>query len=106
MESLIVKVIIVYFFSPQQIIGMSERGDRMPKNEKAPDLVEQPFVSTGTTEAEFEMDTKESKPANKPKVGNTSVGDDGISDQIRYSSYLLPTIDYYYSGADENENKG
>jgi hypothetical protein len=55
----------------------------MPKNEKAPDLVEQPFMSTGTTEAGFEMDTKKSKLASKPKIGKTIVGDDGITGRIR-----------------------
>jgi hypothetical protein len=51
------------------------RGDRMPKNEKAPDLVEQPLMSTGTTEAGFEKDTKKSKLVSKPKIGETIVGE-------------------------------
>lgn len=55
----------------------------MSKNKKAPDLVEQPLMSTGTTEAGFEKDTKKSKLASKPKIGETIVGDDGITGRIR-----------------------
>ena len=55
----------------------------MPKNEKAPDSVEQSFMSTGSTEDEIEKDTRKSKLASKPKVGETILGDDGITGRIR-----------------------
>jgi len=45
------------------------------KNEKAPDLVEQPLMSTGTTAAGFERDTEKSKRADNPKIGDTLVGE-------------------------------
>lgn len=51
----------------------------MPKNEKIPDLVEQPLMSTGTTQAGFEKDTKKSKVVSKPKIGEIIVGDYGIT---------------------------
>jgi hypothetical protein len=40
-------------------------------------------MSTGTTEAGFEKDTRKSKLASKPKIGETIVGDDGITGRIR-----------------------
>jgi hypothetical protein len=55
----------------------------MSKSEKSPDLVEQPLMSTGTTEAGFEKDTKKSKLASRPKIGETILGDDGITGRIR-----------------------
>jgi hypothetical protein len=55
----------------------------MPNNEKSDDLVEQPLMSKGTTEAGFEKDTKKSKLASKPKIGETIIGDDGITGRIR-----------------------
>jgi hypothetical protein len=47
----------------------------VPKNENAPELLKQPLMSTGTTEAGFERNTKKSKSASKPKIGETIVGD-------------------------------
>ena len=47
----------------------------MEKNENAPDLVEQPLMSTGTTAAGFERESKKSKRADQPKIGDTFVGD-------------------------------
>jgi hypothetical protein len=55
----------------------------MPNNEKSADLVEQPFLSKNTIETGFEKDTKKSKLASKPKIGETIIGDDGITGRIR-----------------------
>jgi hypothetical protein len=55
----------------------------MQKNEKALDPLDQPLMSTGTTEPGFKKDTKKSKLASKPKIGETIVGDDGITGRIR-----------------------
>jgi hypothetical protein len=55
----------------------------MQKNEDSADLVEQPLMSTGNTEAGFDKDTKKRKLASKPKIGETIIGDDGITGRIR-----------------------
>ncbi|WP_227936412.1 hypothetical protein [Alkalihalobacillus deserti] len=55
----------------------------MLKNEKAPDPVEQSFMSTGSTVDEIEKDARKSKLASKPKVSETILGDDGITGRIR-----------------------
>ena len=52
-------------------------------NEKSDYFVEQPFMSTDTKETGFEKDTKKSKLASKPKIGETIIGDDGITGRIR-----------------------
>lgn len=50
----------------------------MTKNEKSPDLVEQPLMSSATTAPGFEKDTKKTKLAKKPKIGETIVGEGRI----------------------------
>ncbi|MDF2791573.1 MAG: hypothetical protein K0S80_4675 [Neobacillus sp.] len=55
----------------------------MPENNKSYDFVGEPLISTGDTEAEFKHDTKESKLAGKPKIGEKIIGDDGIEGRIR-----------------------
>lgn len=55
----------------------------MPKNEKAPDSIEQSYMSTGSAVDEIEKDTRKTKLAGKPKVGETLLGDDGITGRIR-----------------------
>ena len=60
-----------------------ERGDLMVNIDKNPDLVEQPLMSTGTTEPGFERNTKNAKLASKPKIGETIIGEDGITGRMR-----------------------
>lgn len=50
----------------------------MRKSEKAPELVEQPLMSTGTGEPGFQWDAKKPSPESKPKIGGTIIGDDGL----------------------------
>ncbi|SEM16198.1 hypothetical protein SAMN05192533_101258 [Mesobacillus persicus] len=52
-------------------------GDKMAKNEKTAERLEQPLMSTGTTEQGFDRDTKDSKVVSKPKIGETMLGDNG-----------------------------
>ena len=52
-------------------------------NEKSDYFVEQPLMSKNTTDTGFEKDTKKSKLASKPKIGETIMGDDGITGRIR-----------------------
>ena len=68
--------------SSKQIIGKLERGIGLP-NEKSDYFVEQPFMSTDTKETGFEKDPKKSKLASKPKIGETIIGDEGITGRIR-----------------------
>ncbi|WP_170843756.1 hypothetical protein [Mesobacillus persicus] len=49
----------------------------MAKNEKTAERLEQPLMSTGTTEQGFDRDTKDSKVVSKPKIGETMLGDNG-----------------------------
>jgi hypothetical protein len=55
----------------------------MQKNEQAPNFVEQPLMSTGTSEAGFDNDTMKSKPGSKPRIGKAILGDDGITGRIK-----------------------
>ena len=55
----------------------------MEDNPKTKDPLDQPLMSTGTTEPGFKIDTKNAKLASKPKIGETIVGDDGINGRIR-----------------------
>jgi hypothetical protein len=55
----------------------------MPKKGKAADLVEPPLIPTGSLEPRYEKDSKNAKLASKPKVGETIIGDDGITGRIR-----------------------
>jgi hypothetical protein len=50
---------------------------------KTTGTVEQPLMSTATTEAGFDRNTKKEKLAAKPKIGDTIIGDDGITGRIR-----------------------
>jgi hypothetical protein len=50
---------------------------------KTEDPLDQPLMSTGTTEPGFKKDTKNAKLADKPKIGETIVGDDGINGRHR-----------------------
>ena len=54
----------------------------MPNQEKASDLVEQPLMSTGTTEPGFEKDREESNLVRPPKIGDVVVGDQGSTKQF------------------------
>ncbi|MDQ6598460.1 hypothetical protein [Bacillus salipaludis] len=47
----------------------------MDNNDKVQDHIQQPLMSTGTTEPGFERDTNKSKQETKPKIGETIVGD-------------------------------
>ncbi len=55
----------------------------MPNNQKWKDPLEQPLMSTGTTEPGFKKDTKNAKLASKPKIGETIVGNRGINGRMR-----------------------
>lgn len=55
----------------------------MAKNEKSPDLVEPGLMSDVTNDPRYKKDTKNQKLAGKPKVGETLLGDDGITGRIR-----------------------
>ncbi|WML31451.1 hypothetical protein RCG24_06185 [Neobacillus sp. OS1-32] len=55
----------------------------MDNNEKADELVQQPFMSTGTTMPGFDRNIKKSQPAAKPKIGATIIGDDESSGQLK-----------------------
>lgn len=50
-------------------------------NENAHDFVQQPLMSTGTTEPGFSIKTEKSKQEVKPKIGETIIGDDGHENQ-------------------------
>ena len=54
----------------------------MAKSKKTSDLIEQPLMSTGTTEPGFDRETKKDKLESKPKIGETIIGDDGITGKI------------------------
>lgn len=47
----------------------------MTKHDKDQELVQQPLMSTGTTEPGFERETNKSKQLTKPKIGEAIVGD-------------------------------
>ncbi|WHY89206.1 hypothetical protein QNK12_15965 [Neobacillus cucumis] len=47
----------------------------MANNDKVPDLIQQPLMSTGTTEPGFDRNTNKFKQETKPKIGETIVGD-------------------------------
>lgn len=47
----------------------------MRKNEQAPELLEQPLMSTGTTQPGFKKETKKTKQTTIPKIGDTIVGE-------------------------------
>lgn len=47
----------------------------MIENDKAADPIDQPLMSTGTTEAGFKQNRKKSKSEVKPKIGGKIVGD-------------------------------
>lgn len=47
----------------------------MFENDKAADHIDQPLMSTGTTEAGFKQNRKKPKSDVKPKIGATIVGD-------------------------------
>jgi hypothetical protein len=53
------------------------------KDQKTSGSVEQPLMSTATTEAGFDRNTKKAKQAAQPKIGETIMGDDGITGRIR-----------------------
>ncbi|MGJ7922538.1 hypothetical protein [Neobacillus sp. LXY-4] len=55
----------------------------MQKNGNSYDFVGEPLISTGDTEAENKIETKDSKLASKPKIGETIIGDNGIKGRIR-----------------------
>ncbi len=46
----------------------------MPGNDKTPDLVEQPLMSTGTTQPGFEKGREESNQVSPTKIGEVFVG--------------------------------
>ncbi|QOR68744.1 hypothetical protein IM538_11825 [Cytobacillus suaedae] len=46
----------------------------MPNNNKTPDLVEQPLMSTGSTQPGFEKGREESNLVSPPKIGEVIVG--------------------------------
>lgn len=52
-----------------------------------PEGVEQPLMSTGTTEPGFNWEKDgyqpKDRPAAQPKIGETLLGDDGITGRIR-----------------------
>jgi len=54
------------------------------KEQKTSGTVEQPFMSTATSEAGFNKNKKnDAKHTGKPKIGETIMGDDGITGRIR-----------------------
>jgi hypothetical protein len=52
------------------------------KNEKLTSDMEQPLMSTGTSEAGFKKEN-EKRVAEVPKIGQGIMGDDGITGKIR-----------------------
>jgi hypothetical protein len=55
----------------------------MGNEEKSRDVVEQPLMSTGTTEPGFEMDAGASQASMPPKIGDTVVGERGKNEEFR-----------------------
>lgn len=55
----------------------------MANNEKVTDVVEQPSMAKSSTDLGVEKQTKNAKLASKPKIGETIIGDDGITGRIR-----------------------
>jgi hypothetical protein len=67
-----------------QILKCSERVNSMSNNDqKTSGTVEQPLMSTATTEAGFDRNNKKKRHAVEPKIGETIMGDDGITGRIR-----------------------
>lgn len=58
-------------------------GKAVTNNDEKTGTVEQPLMSTATTEAGYDRTTKKAKLAAKPKIGETIIGDDGITGRIR-----------------------
>jgi hypothetical protein len=56
---------------------------KMVKQKNASDPMDQPLMSTGNTAQGFKADTKNSKLASPPKIGEKIVGDNGIEGRIR-----------------------
>jgi hypothetical protein len=52
-------------------------------DQKTSGTVEQPLMSTATTEAGFDKNNKKKRHAVEPKIGETIMGDDGITGRIR-----------------------
>ncbi|WP_223596578.1 hypothetical protein [Neobacillus bataviensis] len=48
-----------------------------PENSSDPSGMEQPLLSTGSTEAGFNWNSDDKEQAQKPRIGNTVVGEDG-----------------------------
>lgn len=55
----------------------------MPNNEKVPDHVEQPLMSTGTTQPGFEKGREESNLVSPPKIGEVIVGVQGNKNRTK-----------------------
>ncbi|WP_409300822.1 hypothetical protein [Peribacillus sp. SCS-155] len=55
----------------------------MSANKKERNLVGEPLLSTGDSEAHFKEDTKNSKLTSIPKRGETLLGEDGITGRVR-----------------------
>lgn len=55
----------------------------MSTNKKDDDSLKQPLMSTGTTEAGYKKEETKTKAVTQPKIGETIMGDDGITGRIR-----------------------
>ncbi|WP_394236475.1 hypothetical protein [Niallia oryzisoli] len=55
----------------------------MPNDEKVTDVVDQPSMAKSRTDLGIEKETKNAKLASKPRVGETIIGNDGITGRIR-----------------------
>jgi hypothetical protein len=56
---------------------------KMVNQKNASDPMDQPLMSTGSSVPGFKADTKNSKLASRPKIGEKIVGDNGIEGRIR-----------------------
>jgi hypothetical protein len=61
--------------------------NNLNQSNQNPKDVEQPLMSTGTSEPGFDSENKGyqpmDRPASRPKIGDTLLGDDGITGRVR-----------------------
>lgn len=76
---------LVYVQKEKQIIRKITKGGdlSMAHKENKNEVVNQPLMSTGTTEVGFSKENKQKQPTSKPKIGESLMGDNGITGRIR-----------------------
>ncbi len=57
--------------------------NKFPEHSPGRDPLKQPLMSTGTTEPGFDKNRNDKQKAEAPKIGETLIGDDGITGRIR-----------------------